>query len=177
MLSLLNFFQIYMPCRRHSLKYCNSNMHFLQRMVIRVQNQNFFSKYLSLICFFSCSRLWESSQQLQLWYHFVFKVNFEEDLLPSKIVLRIASSVALIQRCSLIKYGTSTGRFTFKIVILSIFWKFLEKHQQQSSYSIMSFQCVLCRKWCYARLIMLVPKTIIWRVKKIPYYMHNSACR
>ena len=129
MFFLQNFCQIYMPYRRHSLKYCNSKMHFLQRKVIGVQNQDVFSKYLSVTCFFSCSRPQEPSQQPQLWYHFVFKVNFEEGLLSSKFFLRIASSVVLIQRCSLIKYGTSTGRFNFKIVILSIFWKFLVKHQ------------------------------------------------
>ena len=38
---------------------------------------------------------WESSEQLQLWYHFVFKVNFEEGLLPLKIFLSVASLQAL----------------------------------------------------------------------------------
>ena len=32
------------------------------------------------------------------------------------------------------KYGTLIGRFSFKIALLNIFGKFLEKHQQQSSH-------------------------------------------
>ena len=44
----------------------------------------FFAKYLSVTRFFSCSQLWESSQQPQLWYHFVLKVNFEKEFLPPK---------------------------------------------------------------------------------------------
>ena len=49
-----------------------------------VQSLTFFSKYLSLMRFFSCSQLRESLQQPQLWYHFVFKLNFEKDFLPPK---------------------------------------------------------------------------------------------
>ena len=46
------------------------------------------------------------------------------------------------------KYGSSTLRFSFKIAIQSIFRKLIEKHQRQSSYSVMSFQYVLCHKSC-----------------------------
>ena len=46
----------------------------------------FFSKYLSVTCFLSCSQLWESSQKPQLQYHFLFKVNFDEGFLPPKII-------------------------------------------------------------------------------------------
>ena len=46
---------------------------------------NFFKKYLSVTRFCSCSQFRELSQQSQLWYHFVFKVTFEEDFLPPKI--------------------------------------------------------------------------------------------
>ena len=49
------------------------------------QSLALFSKYLSVTHFFSCSQHWESSQQPQLWYHFVFKLNFEESFLPPKI--------------------------------------------------------------------------------------------
>ena len=92
------------------------------RKVIRVQSL-FFSKYLCIKC------LGESSQQPQLWQHFVFKVGFEEGLLLSKNVLSDASSKAVIQRSSLLKYGISIRRFSFKITVLNIFfWKFLGKH-------------------------------------------------
>ena len=121
--------------------------------MIRVQNLPF-SKYLSVTYFFSCSRQ-ESSQQLQMWYHFVSNVNFEEGLLPPNFFLSVASSKALIQqRCSLNKYGISTAGFSFKIAILNIFEKFIEKHQRQSSYLVMSFQCLFSRKWCDNRLIV-----------------------
>ena len=33
------------------------------------------------------------------------------------------------------KYETFIGGFSFKIAVLNIFGKFLEKHQQQGSYS------------------------------------------
>ena len=56
-------------------------------------------------CCLSCPHLQELSQQSQLWYHFIFKVNLEEGLLPPKTFLSVASSEALIQRCSLMKYG------------------------------------------------------------------------
>ena len=46
----------------------------------------FFAKYLSVGCFFSCSQLQQLSLLPQLWYHFVLKVNFEEELLPQKII-------------------------------------------------------------------------------------------
>ena len=49
--------------------------------MIRVQS---LIKYLSVTCFFSCSQLRESSQQLQPWSHFVFKDKFEEGFLLSK---------------------------------------------------------------------------------------------
>ena len=45
-----------------------------------------FSKYLPVTRFFSCQQLRELSQQQQLWYHFVFKVNFEKGFPPPKIV-------------------------------------------------------------------------------------------
>ena len=46
---------------------------------------NFFSKYLSVTRVFSSSQLRESLQQPQLWYHFVFKVNFGEGFLQANI--------------------------------------------------------------------------------------------
>ena len=91
------------------------------------KSDGFFSKYLYVTRYFSCSQLRESSQQARLWYHFIFKVNFEEDLLPRKFFLSVASSEALMnKRCSL-KYGTSIRRFSFKIVVLNISVKSLEK--------------------------------------------------
>ena len=48
--------------------------------------------------------------------------------------LSVASSEALIQNCSLTKYGASLERFSFRIAVLNIFWKFPEKRQQRSSY-------------------------------------------
>ena len=51
--------------------------------------------------------------------------------------LSVASSEAFIQRCSSIKYGASTGRYSFGIAVVNIFRKFLEKYQQQSSYSVL----------------------------------------
>ena len=91
------------------------------------------SKYLSVTRCFSYPHLRESSQQPQLWYHFVFKVNFEQGLLPLKIFLSVASSEALIQRCSLMKYGGFINEdlsedFLFKIAVLIIFRKFLKKN-------------------------------------------------
>ena len=85
--------------------------------------------YLSVTLFFSCSQLRESSQQSQLWYHFVLNVNFEEGLLPPKIVLSVASSEALIQKCSWMKYGTSivwrvffwNSCFKYFCLILSVY--------------------------------------------------------
>ena len=95
---------------------------------------DFFSKYLSVTHLLSCSHLQESSQQPQLQYH-IFEVDFEKGLLPPKMFLSVASSEAVIQNCYLMKCGTSIRRFSFKIVVLNIFKKFREKHQQQSSYS------------------------------------------
>ena len=46
----------------------------------------------------------------------------------------VASLEALI-RSSSMKCGTSTGRYSFTIAVLNILGKFLEKHQEQSSYS------------------------------------------
>ena len=81
---LQNFCQTYTQCRHNSLNYCNGNMLFLQWKVIWVQSLLFF-RNISLTRFFSCSQLQESSQQPQLRCHFVFKVNFEEGFLSSKI--------------------------------------------------------------------------------------------
>ena len=50
-------------------------------------------------------------------------------------LLSANSSEALIQRCSLMKYEISIGRFSFRIGVLNIFGKSLGKHQRQSSYS------------------------------------------
>ena len=61
----------------------------------------------------------------------------------------LTSSVAPIPRCSLMKYETCIGSFSFKIAVLNIFGKFLEKHQWQRSILlsiVISFQYVLCHK-------------------------------
>ena len=93
-----------------------------------VQNLLFFSKYVSVTPFFSCSQLRESSQQQQLWYHFVFKVNFEEIYLQQKIF-----ECCLIRSIHpeefLMKYQTSIGKFSFKIAVLNTLGKFVEKYQ------------------------------------------------
>ena len=44
----------------------------------------------------SFSQLQKSSQQPPLWYHLVFKVNFEEGLLQPKIIFSAASDVSKI---------------------------------------------------------------------------------
>ena len=40
----------------------------------------------------------------------------------------VASLEAPIQRCSLMKYGGSIGRYSFRPAVLNIFVKFLQKH-------------------------------------------------
>ena len=97
-----NFCQTYTPCRDHSIKCSNGNIRFLEQKVIRVQSQ-YFSKYLSVTHFFSCSQIRESSQQPKLQYHFVFKINFEEGFLPPKFFLSVALSEAFILHSSLIR--------------------------------------------------------------------------
>ena len=58
--------------------------------------------------------------------------------------LSVASSKALIQRCSSTKYGAFSGTYFFRIDVLNIFGKFLEKQQQELILSIvMSFQYAL----------------------------------
>ena len=95
----------------------------------RVQSLTFFSKYLSVIASSVVHNFGNHHRSHNCgMYHFDIKVNFEERLLPPKHFLSVASSEALIQRCSLMKYGT-IGRFSFKIAVLNIFWKFLERHQ------------------------------------------------
>ena len=54
----------------------------------------------------------------------MFKVNFEDGLLPPNCFLSVASLEAHIQWCSLMKYGTSIKNFSFKIAALNIFAKF-----------------------------------------------------
>ena len=92
---LQNFCQTYTQCRHNSLNYCNGNMLFLQWKVIWVQSLIFF-RNISLTRFFSCSQLRESSQQPQLWCHFVFKVNFEEGFLPSKIFCGLLTMILVL---------------------------------------------------------------------------------
>ena len=125
--------------------------------MIRFQSL-FFSKYLSVTRLFSCLQLPELSQQPQLWYYYVFKVNFEEGLIPPNFFWGVASSEALIQRCSLMKYGTLI-KFSFKIAILNIFGKLLEKYQRQSSYSayLWAFN-MSCRKW-FSRNFLKISRT------------------
>ena len=79
---------------------------------------------------------------------YCFKVNFEEGLLLPKLFLIVASLEALVQWCSLIKYGTSIGMFSFKIDVLNILQKFLKKASvTELMFSIiMSFHYALCRK-------------------------------
>ena len=57
-----------------------------------------------------------------------------------------SASDALIQRCSFVKYGTSTKRHSFRIAALNIFRKFLAKiAATELMFSmVMSFQYELC---------------------------------
>ena len=48
--------------------------------------------------------------------------------------LSVASLEAPIQRCSLMKYGASIGRYSFRPAVLNIFVKFVQK-QRESFYS------------------------------------------
>ena len=108
--------------------------------------------------FFEIALFWVSGDNLglkrqlqpQLWYHFVFKVNFEEDLLP-QFFLSVASSEVLIQRCLLMKYGTSIGGFSFKITVLNIFGKIFRKTSVRELICsmVMRFQYALCREWFF----------------------------
>ena len=115
-----NFCHTYAPCRHQSFTFSVTEGN------LGSKPKFFFKIFLSVTGFFSCSQLRESSQRPQLWYQFVFKVNFGEDFLPSNVFLSVASSEALIQRCSLMKYGISIGRFSFETAVLNIFGKFLD---------------------------------------------------
>ena len=66
---------------------------------------------------------------------FCFQAQLLGGFTSTKTFLSVASSETLIWRFSLMKYGTSIGRFSFKIAVLNIFGKFLGKHPRQSSYS------------------------------------------
>ena len=116
-----NFCKTYMPCREsHSsiatVTYISRN----RKWLIWFQSLTFFSKYLSLTCFFSCSQLEESSPQPQLFY---FQGQLRGGLTSTKNILSVFSSEALILRCSLMKYGTSIERFLFKMAVLNVLGK------------------------------------------------------
>ena len=69
-----------------------------------------------------CSQLRESSEQPQLWHHFVFKVNFEVGLLPPKRFQSVTSlGKSHLEICSSMKCGTFIRRLSFKVDVLNIF--------------------------------------------------------
>ena len=120
-----NFCQTNMPCRHQSLKYSNSNIHFISQKVIRFQSlssQNINLSHASSVVHnfenhlrsHSCgTTLFSRSTLTRVYFH-------------QKIFLSVASSEALIRSCSLMKYGTSIESFSFKMAVLSIFGKFPE---------------------------------------------------
>ena len=65
--------------------------------------------------------------------------------------LSVASSEVLIQRCLLMKYGTSIGGFSFKITVLNIFGKIFRKTavRELICSMVMRFQYALCREWFF----------------------------
>ena len=111
--------QIYTPCRHQSLKYCNSNIHFLWLGLTFFQNihlQHTFSVVHTSRIITTATTVVQFCFQGQLWWGFT----------SIKFFLSVGSSEALIQRCSLMKYGTSIARFSFKIDVLNTFGKILE---------------------------------------------------
>ena len=112
--------------------------------MIRVQSVTFFKTFICNmhLHLFTSSRIITAVATVKPFFFF-FKVVFEEGLLSSKMFLSVTSSKALIQRFSLMKYGTSI-RFSFKIAALHIFRKFLENHQRLSSYSAQLWAFSMC---------------------------------
>ena len=148
-----------MPCRHQSLKYRDGNHVSCNRRWLGFKVLTFLKKYLSVTRFFICSQLRESSEQPQLWYHLAFNVNFEEGLLPPQFFfLSVASLHALVQRCSLMKYGTYIGRPSFKINDLHIFGKLSEKHIQHN-YKLSA--CALT-KWFFRKFSKSIFKEYSW---------------
>ena len=61
--------------------------------------------------------------------------------------LSVASLEAPIQRCSLMKYGGSIGRYSFRPAVLNIFVKFLTLARELIFSTVVTFQYVLCQGW------------------------------
>ena len=86
---------------------------------------NFFFKIFicnTLLQLFTTSRIITVASTVVL---FCFQGRLWGGFTSTKFFVSVASSETLIQRCFLMKYGTSIGEFSFKIV-LNIFEKFLK---------------------------------------------------
>ena len=117
MFFLRNSCQTYTVCRHRSLKYCNSNIHFLYQKVIKVQ---------SLVLYLSHQNHYSSHNSGTIFFS---RATLERVYFLRKINLKVASGKALVQGCCSMKYGTSIRSFSFEIVFLNSFRKFLENYQ------------------------------------------------
>ena len=133
MLFLQIFCQTYMPCRHQSIKYCDGNYVSCNRSWLGFEVSLFLRMFIcnTLLRLFTTSRIiWAAINVVPFCFHGQTWGRFTS----TKVSLRVATIQALVQRCSLMKYGTSIGRSSVQINVLNIFRKFLEK-QWQSSYS------------------------------------------
>ena len=143
-----NFIQTYMPCRRQSLKYCHCNYISWKGRRLGFKVQSFFDIFLcnTILQLVTTSRIITAAIT---WYHFVFKVNFEESLLQP-----------IFFKCSRIRsiqYRRSP-RFSFNAVLMNIF--------RENSYKNINDGDLIQQLWAF--YMRFVINDFLWISQKLP---------